>query len=180
MTLNTAGKPPLGHQTDILLLVLLCDQDVGSVWFEVVGRDFAQNLHVDGEVHLQPALLDVVVPDPDEGVVKFWVNGLQIFEDELLVEHSFVERQRETSVNKLPVKKCHSDEASYEAEVGQMVRVDGGRWVDLQTVVTLSRVFEQTVHGVQHLVGQKEEPLSSQASVVQPLLSPKYDIQPPP
>ncbi len=40
-----------------------------------------------------------------------------------------------------------------------MVRVDGGGRVDLQTVVVLAGVFEQTVHGVQHLVGQQEEPL---------------------
>jgi len=52
----------------------------------------------------------------------------------------------------------HGDEASDEAEVGQVVRVDGGCRVDLQTVVALAGVFKQTVHGVQHLVRQEEEP----------------------
>ena len=40
-----------------------------------------------------------------------------------------------------------------------MVRVDGGGGVDLQTVVALAGVLKQTVHGVEHLVGQQEEPL---------------------
>lgn len=53
---------------------------------------------------------------------------------------------------------CHGNEASDEAEVGQVVGIDGGCWVDLQTVVALAGVFKQTVHGVQHLVRQEEEP----------------------
>lgn len=53
----------------------------------------------------------------------------------------------------------HGDEASDEAEVGEVVGVDGGGRVDLQTVVVLAGVLEQTVHGVQDLVGQQEEPL---------------------
>lgn len=53
----------------------------------------------------------------------------------------------------------HGDEAPDEAEVREVVGVDGGGRVDLQTVVVLAGVFEQTVHGVQHLVGQQEEPL---------------------
>ena len=56
----------------------------------------------------------------------------------------------------------HCDEASDEAEVREVVWVDGGSWVDLQTVVVLAGVFEQTVHGVQDLVGQQEEPLPAE------------------
>ena len=36
----------------------------------------------------------------------------------------------------------HGDEASYEAEVGQVVRVDGGGGIDLQTVVTLAGILK--------------------------------------
>lgn len=39
-----------------------------------------------------------------------------------------------------------------------MVGVDGGCRVNLQTVVVLAGVLKQTVHGVQHLMGQQEEP----------------------
>lgn len=56
----------------------------------------------------------------------------------------------------------HGDEASNEAEVCEVVWVDGGGRVDLQTVVVLAGVFKQTVHGVKHLVGQQEEPLPAE------------------
>lgn len=52
---------------DVLLLVLLRHQNVIPVWFQVVGRDFAQDLHVDSEVHFQTALLYVVVSTSTNG-----------------------------------------------------------------------------------------------------------------
>lgn len=42
-----------------------------------------------------------------------------------------------------------------------MVWVDGRCRVDLQAVVTFAGILEQTVHGVQHFVGQQEEPFSA-------------------
>lgn len=50
------------------------------------------------------------VPDPYKGVVELWVNRLQIFEDELLVQHAFVERQGEACVNELAVEQCLHDQ----------------------------------------------------------------------
>lgn len=47
---------------DVLLLVLLGDQHIGAVGLEVVGGDLPQDFHVHGEVHLQAAVLDVIVP----------------------------------------------------------------------------------------------------------------------
>lgn len=47
---------------DILLLVLLCEKDIGTIRFEVMRCDFPQNLHVHREVHLQAAFFNVVVP----------------------------------------------------------------------------------------------------------------------
>lgn len=54
---------------------------------------------------------------------------------------------------------CHGDEAADKAEVRQVIRVDGGSRIDLQTVVTLAGILKQTVHGVQDLVREKEKPL---------------------
>lgn len=54
----------------------------------------------------------------------------------------------------------HCDEAADEAEVREVVGVDGGGWVNLQAVVALASVLKQAVHGVQHFVGQQEEPFS--------------------
>jgi len=43
--------------------------------------------------------------DPDEGVVKLGVNGLQVFESPGLVQDTLVERQREARVDELPMKQ---------------------------------------------------------------------------
>lgn len=43
-----------------------------------------------------------------------------------------------------------------------MVGVDGGGRVDLQTVVVFAGVLEETVHGVEHLMGQQEEPFPAE------------------
>ena len=62
----------------------------------------------------------------------------------------------------LQSKAHHGDEASDEAEICEVVGINGGSWVDLQTVVVLAGIFEQTVHGVENLVGKKEEPLPAE------------------
>lgn len=62
---HTYTNPP-----DVLLLVLLSDLDVSSSWFQLMGGDFPQDLFVNGEEHLQPALLDVVIPEEQHGQLK--------------------------------------------------------------------------------------------------------------
>ena len=52
----------------------------------------------------------------------------------------------------------HGDEAPDELEVLEVVGVDVGGRVDLQTVVVLAGVLKQTVHGIQHFMGEQEEP----------------------
>lgn len=71
----------------------------------------------------------------------------------------------------------HGYEPPYELEVEQVVRVDVAGRVDLQAVVVLVGVFEQAVHGVQHLVRYKEEPLATHAAVIQTLFAAEYYVQ---
>lgn len=56
----------------------------------------------------------------------------------------------------------HGNEATYELEVLEVVGVDVGGGVDLQTVVIFTSIFKQAIHGVQDLVRQQEEPLSAE------------------
>lgn len=53
----------------------------------------------------------------------------------------------------------HGDKAPYELKVLEVVRVDVGCRVDLQTVVIFAGIFEEAIHGVQNLVREQEEPL---------------------
>lgn len=43
--------------------------------------------------------------DPDERVVKFRVDGLQVFESQRFVQNAFVEGQRETRVDEFAVEQ---------------------------------------------------------------------------
>lgn len=53
-----------------------------------------------------------------------------------------------------------TNNTSNELEVVEMLGVDAGMWIDLQGVVVVRRVFEQTVERVKHLVGKEVEELS--------------------
>lgn len=89
------------------------------------------------------------------------------FFNKLLCRKSFSLHQSYYSYNDLSKKyesaryklTNHGNEASDELEILEVVRVDVGSRVDLKTVVIFTSVFKQAVHGVQNLMGQKEEPL---------------------
>jgi len=51
--------------------------------------------------------------------------------------------------------------SSYEAEVNKMLRIDTRERVDLQHVVGGCGVLEETVHWVEHLVGDEVKPFPS-------------------
>lgn len=59
-----------------------------------------------------------------------------------------------------------------------MLWIDAGGGVDLKAVVGVACILKQAVHGVEHLVGQGEEPLAGGAAIVQPLLPTEYDVEP--
>lgn len=52
----------------------------------------------------------------------------------------------------------HSNKSSNELEIFEVVWVDGRSRVDLQTVVVFTRIFKETVHGVQNFMRQEEKP----------------------
>ena len=73
----------------------------------------------------------------------------------------------------------HGNHSTHKSEVCQVLWVNGGGRVYLQHVIVLSRILKQAVHGVEHLVGELEEPLPGGAAVVQALLPAEHDVQPP-
>lgn len=55
---------------------------------------------------------DISSPNPYKRVVELWINGLQVFEDQLLVQHAFIERQRKARVDELAVEKSLGEKIS--------------------------------------------------------------------
>jgi hypothetical protein len=56
-----------------------------------------------------------------------------------------------------------------------MLGVDAGVWVDLEGVVVVGRIFEQTVEGVEHFVRKQEEELSVMLLVMRFLVGIRAD-----
>lgn len=52
----------------------------------------------------------------------------------------------------------HGNEASYEFEVLEVIRIDVRGRIYLQAVVVLASILKQTVHRVQYFMRQQEKP----------------------
>ena len=64
-----------------------------------------------------------------------------------------------------------------ELEVVQVLRVDTGVGVDLESVVVMCRIFKQTIEGIKHLVGKQEEEFSGETSVIKTVFTIELDHQ---
>ena len=63
----------------------------------------AEHLEIGRKVQLQAALFQIVIFDPNQGIEKLGIDRLDVFGGEFLVQHSFVERQRESRVDEASV-----------------------------------------------------------------------------
>lgn len=75
--------------------------------------------------------------------------------------------------------ESHRNEPTDEFEVCEMVGIHVASRIDLQTVIVLIGVFEQTVHRIESLVRHQEEPLPADAAVIQSLLALEYYVDAP-
>ena len=71
----------------------------------------------------------------------------------------------------------HGNDSTHKLEEGEMLRVDSRRRIDLQSVAVLASILEQTVHRVQHLVREVEEPFPRRATIVETFLPSKHDVE---
>lgn len=60
------------------------------------------------------------------------------------------------------MENCQADHATNEFEVVEMFGVDARMRIDLESVVVVRRVFEQTVKGIEHFMRKQKEKLSVQ------------------
>lgn len=70
----------------------------------------------------------------------------------------------------------HGNHAADETKVLQVLRVDARVWVNLELVIVGSRILEEAVHGVEHLVRDEEKPLARNATIVQAFFAGEADV----
>lgn len=55
------------------------------------------------------------------------------------------------------MEDAQSEAAADELEVIEMFWINSRRGVDLERIIVVRRIFEQTVEGIEHLVREQEE-----------------------
>lgn len=69
-----------------------------------------------------------------------------------------------TARNKNGSDTNHSNKSSNVFKIFQMIWIHEGGRIDLQAVVAVTRVHEEAVHRIQHLMRQQEKPLPGNAA----------------
>ena len=85
---------------------------------------------------------------------------------DLLLQYHLVESANEESIQEPSVEDSETNYTANELEVVQVLWIDTGMRVDLKGVVVVSRVLEEAVEGIEHLVRQEEEEFSVGTSIV--------------
>jgi hypothetical protein len=97
------------------------------------------------------------------------IDTLHVLERHLLPQHHLVEGTNEKGVQETTVENRETDYSADELEVVQMLGVDARVGINLQSVVVVGGVFEETVEGIEHFVGKEEEEFTEkELEVTQP------------
>lgn len=150
---------PFRDEFHVLFLVLVVDLDVATAFLEIDCDLFAKSLVFNGECAVDD-ICNVVFHGPSKSPVEFGIDTFHVLEVDFLLEYHLVESANEERVEESPVEDGKAYNSSNELEVPKMLRVDTRMWVDLEGVVVVRAVFEQTVKRIEHLMGQQEEELS--------------------
>lgn len=144
---------------NVFLLVLVGHLNVPATLLEVHNDLLTESLIVDREGRVDD-VSDVVLHGPGKSAVELCIHTLHIGQRDPLLQDHLVECTNEECIQEAPVEDSQTDNTTNELEVSKMLRVDAGVWVNLEGVVVVGRVFEQTVEGVEHFVRKQEEELS--------------------
>lgn len=97
--------------------------------------------------------------------MQVFVNAFHILKSDLLPQHHFVEGSDEERIQETAVENSKADDPANELEVVEMLRVDPRVGINLQGIIIVRGVFEETVEGIEHFVGEKEEEFTAQLLV---------------
>ena len=177
LLLNTLFDPPLDHQIDIFLLVLVRNRNVPTIGDKILLGDHAESLVFSREGRVKD-IRNVVVQHPLQRPMEIGIHTFHIRQADSLSENHLVQSANEEGIQESPVEDSQTDNPTNELEVVEMLRVDAGVGVDLKRVVVVRRVLEQAVERVEHLVREEEEELARETAVIETILAVELDHQP--
>jgi hypothetical protein len=92
--------------------------------------------------------------------VQFSIDTLQVLQSNLLLKDHLVEADDEIRIQEATVEYTEAKASTNKFEVVQMLGIDAGCGVDLESIIVMGRVLEKTVERIEHLVREQEEEFS--------------------
>jgi hypothetical protein len=93
--------------------------------------------------------------------VELSIDSLHVEKVDFLAENHLVKGTDEEGVQEAAVENGQTDHAADEFKVAEMLGVDAGVRVDLESIIVVGGVFEKAVERVEHFVGEQEEEFSA-------------------
>jgi alkyl hydroperoxide reductase subunit AhpF len=97
--------------------------------------------------------------------MEIGINTFHILQCDLLTQDHLVESPNEECIQEAAVENCKTDNTTNKLEIVKMLGVDTRVRVDLEGIVVMCGIFEETIERVEHLMRKEEEELSARLSV---------------
>lgn len=93
------------------------------------------------------------------------IHTLHILKSDLLAQHHLIEGSDEEGIQEAAVEDSQTNHSADELEVIEMLGVHARVGINLQGVIIVGGVFEETVERIEHFVGEEEEEFTRQVSI---------------
>lgn len=96
--------------------------------------------------------------------MQILIHTFHILKTDLLPQHHLVESSNEEGIQETTVEDSQTNHSADELEVIEMLGVHARVGINLQGIIIVGRVFEETVEGIEHFVREEEEEFTERVS----------------
>jgi hypothetical protein len=97
--------------------------------------------------------------------VQIFIHTLHVLKSDLLPQHHLVESSNEEGIQETTMEDSQTDHSANELEVIEMLGVHTRVGINLQCIIIVGGVFEETVERVEHFVREEEEKFTREVSI---------------
>lgn len=101
---------------------------------------------------------------PCQIAVQILIHTFHILKTDLLPQHHLVESSNEEGIQEATVEDSQTNHSADELEVIEMLGVHARVRINLQGIIIVGRVFEETVERIEHFVREEEEEFTETVS----------------